>query len=140
VTRLHATCVAIDGRAVLLLGPSGSGKSDLALRLIDRGAVLVSDDQTDLAATDGTVFASAPTTIAGLIEVRGLGIVALPFVARVPVALAVRLGEPVVRMPETGLTEMFTGLAIPLLRVDSREASATIKVELALKRATHEAS
>jgi HPr kinase/phosphorylase len=140
VTRLHATCVAIDGRAVLLLGPSGSGKSDLALRLIDRGAVLVSDDQTDLAATDGTVFASAPNTIAGLIEVRGLGIVALPFVARVPVALAVRLGEPVVRMPETGLTEMFTGLAIPLLRVDSREASATIKVELALKRATHEAS
>lgn len=140
MTRLHATCVAIDGRAVLLLGPSGSGKSDLALRLIDRGAVLVSDDQTDLAATDGTVFASAPTTIAGLIEVRGLGIVALPFAARVPVALAVRLGEPVVRMPETGLTEMFTGLAIPLFQVDSHEASATIKVELALKRATHEAS
>ena len=140
MTRVHATCVAIGGRAVLLLGASGSGKSDLALRLIDRGAVLVSDDQTDLATVAGTVYASAPATIAGLIEVRGVGIVTLPFVTQVPLALAVRLGEPVMRMPETGLTEVFTGVAIPLFRADSYEASATIKVELALKQATDEAS
>ncbi|WP_242146302.1 HPr kinase/phosphorylase [Sphingomonas sp. BAUL-RG-20F-R05-02] len=140
MTRVHGTCVAIDGRGVLLLGASGSGKSDLALRLIDRGAVLVSDDQTELSTAHGLLFASAPATIAGLIEVRGIGIVTLPFVAQAQVALAVRLGEPVERMPEAGLIEELTGLAIPLLRGDSREASATIKIELALKSATHEAA
>ena len=103
MTRVHGTCVAIDGRGVLLLGASGSGKSDLALRLIDRGAVLVSDDQTELSTAHDLLFASAPATIAGLIEVRGIGIVTLPFVAQAPVALAVRLGEPVERMPEAGL-------------------------------------
>jgi len=139
VTRLHATCVAIEGRGVLLIGTSGSGKSDLALRLIDRGATLVSDDQTELAAQSGALLAAPPETIAGLIEVRGIGIVALPFLARAPVALAVRVGEPVVRMPETGLTEAFIGIAIPLLRVDPHQASAAIKVELALKRAASEA-
>jgi HPr kinase/phosphorylase len=140
VTRVHASCVAIQGQAVLLLGASGSGKSDLALRLIDRGAVLVSDDQTELTNSGGVLRAAPPATIAGLIEVRGVGIVPLPFLAQAPVALAVRLGEPVVRMPETGLTEAFTGLAIPLLRVDSHEASAAIKIELALKRTRHEAT
>lgn len=139
MTRLHATCVAIEGRGVLLIGTSGSGKSDLALRLIDRGATLVSDDQTELAAQSGALLAAPPETIAGLIEVRGIGIVALPFLARAPVALAVRVGEPVVRMPETGLTEAFIGIAIPLLRVDPHQASAAIKVELALKRAASEA-
>jgi HPr kinase/phosphorylase len=137
--RVHATCVAIGGRAVLLMGVSGSGKSDLALRLIDRGATLVSDDQTLVSAMDGTLIATPPDAIAGLIEVRGIGIVPLPFLARAPVALAVRLDEPVVRMPETGLTEVFTGIAIPLLRVDPYQASAVIKVEWALKRATSEA-
>lgn len=140
MTRLHATCVAINGHAVLLLGASGSGKSDLALRLIDRGAVLVSDDQTHIEAADDRLIASPPDTIAGLIEVRGIGIVALPFASTAPVALAVRLGEAAVRMPETGLAETFSGLAIPLLRVDSHEASAAIKIELALQRAIHEAS
>jgi HPr kinase/phosphorylase len=137
--RVHATCVAVDGRAVLLLGPSGSGKSDLALRLIDRGAMLVSDDQTELTEAEGVLTAAPPATIAGLIEVRGIGIVAMPYRAMAPVALAVRLGEVIDRMPETGLTEAFTGVAIPLLRVDPHEASAAIKVELALKRAMDEA-
>lgn len=136
--RLHATCVAIQGRAVLLTGASGSGKSDLALRLIDRGATLVSDDQTEVTAANGTLVAAPPDTIAGLIEVRGIGIVLLPYAARAPVALVVRLGEPVVRMPETGQSETVGGVAIPLLRVDPYEASAAIKVELALKRAANE--
>jgi len=136
--RLHATCVAIGEHAVLLIGASGSGKSDLALRLIDRGAVLVSDDQTVLTLTDGVLIAAPPATIAGLIEVRGIGIVPLPRRADVAVALAVRLGEPVVRMPEAALSETINGIAIPLVRADSHEASAPIKVELALRRVTGE--
>jgi len=136
--RLHATCVAIGDRAVLLIGASGSGKSDLALRLIDRGATLVSDDQTLLTVVDGTLLAAPPATIAGLIEVRGIGIVPLPHRAETPIALAVRLGEPVVRMPEAGLAETINGIAIPLVRADSREASAPLKIELALRRVTGE--
>lgn len=136
--RLHATCVAIGEHAVLLIGASGSGKSDLALRLIDRGAVLVSDDQTVVTVVDGTLIAAPPATIAGLIEVRGIGIVPLPHRADVAVALVVRLGEPVLRMPEAGLTEVIYGIAIPLIRADSHEASAPLKVELALRRVTGE--
>ncbi|CAN5302651.1 HPr kinase/phosphatase C-terminal domain-containing protein [soil metagenome] len=140
MTRLHATCVTIGRHAVLLIGASGSGKSDLALRLIDRGAVLVSDDQTELTRTGDALIAAPPATIAGLIEVRGLGIFTLPYRAEAPVALAVRLGEAVIRMPEMALTEEFSGIAIPLIRVDSRDASAPVKVEWALKRVISEAS
>jgi serine kinase of HPr protein (carbohydrate metabolism regulator) len=71
---LHASCVAIKGRAVLIEGRSGEGKSDLALRLIDRGAVLVSDDQTICQRRDGVLHATPPATIAGKIEVRSVGI------------------------------------------------------------------
>ncbi|MDF0488470.1 HPr kinase/phosphatase C-terminal domain-containing protein [Sphingomonas sp. H39-1-10] len=134
--RLHATCVAIGEQAVLLIGASGSGKSDLALRLIDRGATLVSDDQTLLTVAEGTLTAAPPATIAGLIEVRGIGIIPLPHRAAAPVALVVRLGEPVMRMPEASLSETINGIAIPLVRVDSHEASAPLKVELALRRVT----
>ena len=75
---IHASCVAIGGKGVLILGDSGAGKSDLALRLIDDGAKLVADDRTELYAARGTLCARAPKSIAGLIEVRGLGIIALP--------------------------------------------------------------
>ena len=72
--QIHATCVDIEGAGVLLLGPSASGKSDLALRLMDGGARLVADDRVDLALEDGRLVASAPKDIASRIEVRGLGI------------------------------------------------------------------
>jgi len=72
---LHASTVALDGRAVLISGPSGSGKSDLALRLLDRGFILVSDDQTIVRKDGGHLVAGAPPTIAGKLEVRGIGIV-----------------------------------------------------------------
>jgi serine kinase of HPr protein (carbohydrate metabolism regulator) len=84
---LHASAVAIDGRAVLLMGPSGAGKSDLALRLLDRGFTLVSDDQTLVRREGARLLASAPDTIAGKLEIRGIGIVALESVAIVPVCL-----------------------------------------------------
>jgi serine kinase of HPr protein (carbohydrate metabolism regulator) len=132
-TQIHASCVAIDGRGVLIAGPSGAGKSDLALRLIDRGAQLVSDDYTDLVAADGALVASAPDRIRGLIEVRGLGIVTLPVLDRVPVALHVDLGDPVPRLPETGQVTVLAGIPVASIRIAAHEASAPIKVELALK-------
>lgn len=134
--RLHATSVAIGGQAVLLTGPSGAGKSDLALRLIDRGATLISDDQTELCVQEGRLLASAPATIAGQIEVRGLGIVAYPCAAGLPVALIVTLGGAVERMPPEGVVQMIAGVPLPAVALDAFDASTPIKVELALRRAT----
>ena len=130
---LHATAIAIDGHAVLLTGPSGSGKSDLALRLIDRGAALIADDRVELVMTGEQLFASCPASIRGRIEVRGLGIVTLPAHPASPVALWVAPGTPV-RMPEPGFHKVLDKL-LPCLIVAPFEQSAPIKVELALKRA-----
>lgn len=131
---IHASAVAINGRAVLIMGPSGAGKSDLALRLIDRGAMLVSDDYIMVRQSAGLVLAEPPATIVGLIEVRGLGIVPMPQVSQVPVALVVSLVNVVERMPEQGLTRWIAGIEIPEVAIDAREPSAPIKVELALRR------
>ncbi len=123
--QIHASCVARDGRGVLLLGPPGAGKSDLALRLIDRGFVLVADDRVEIA--DG--FAAAPAGLAGLLEVRGLGIVRMAFLARAALALAVQLGEEMVRMPDPARLAMPD---VPLIVLDPRGASAAQRVALAL--------
>lgn len=129
---IHATTVAIGARAVLIVGPSGSGKSDLALRLIDRGAMLVSDDYTLVEVSDGGLLASAPATIVGQMEVRGIGIVTLPHRQRVPIALAVRIGAPD-RLPDAA-TRSIAGVAVREVVLDALEPSASIKVELALGR------
>lgn len=129
---IHASCVAIDGRAVLLCGRSGAGKSDLALRLIDRGAALVSDDYSIVTRRGGRLLASPPANIAGRIEVRGIGIVAMPHVADIEVALVVDLDGTVDRMPE-GNTRRIAGVAVPIAALSSLEASAAIKVELLLR-------
>jgi len=130
---LHATSVAIGGRAVLLHGPSGAGKSDLALRLIDRGAVLVSDDYTILTAEGGQLIATAPATIADKMEVRGIGVVDMPHADSVPVALIAHLGDVTERLPAEGASRRIGGIDIPLVRIAPLEASAPIKVELALR-------
>jgi serine kinase of HPr protein (carbohydrate metabolism regulator) len=129
---LHVTSVAIDGRAVLIGGPSGAGKSDLALRLIDRGAILVSDDYTIVAPTGATLLASPPATIAGKMEVRGVGILTLPFVSAVRVTLLVDLGAPPVRLPEPAV-RIVAGVALPAVSLAALEPSAPIKVEAALQ-------
>jgi|EndMetStandDraft_8_1072994.scaffolds.fasta_scaffold410153_2 hypothetical protein len=130
---LHASCVAIHGRAVLLTGASGSGKSDLALRLIDRGATLVGDDGIIVEARDGRLLARAGPNIAGQIEVRGLGILTTPAIAEAPLALAIALDQPVPRMPEEPLpVRVIEGLTLPLLALDPFEGSAPVKVEKAL--------
>ena len=130
--RLHATTVAIDGLAVLIEGRSGSGKSDLALRLIDRGATLVSDDQTLVMRAGKTLRARAPATIAGRLEVRGIGILGFAHVDDVPVGLLVCVDGAVVRMPERRARKI-AGIDVRQFAVDPFEASAPIKVELALR-------
>jgi HPr kinase/phosphorylase len=124
-TRIHGTCVERDSAGVLILGPSGSGKSDLALRLIGRGFDLVADDQIDL--DEGV--AQAPEALAGLLEVRGLGIVRLPYLSRVKVKLVIALTDRIERLPEPE-THQFLGL--PMVRIDASSASAPDRVALAL--------
>ena len=130
---LHATAIAIDGRAVLLRGASGSGKSDLALRLIDAGARLIADDQSELHRHGDAIVARAPATIAGLVEVRGIGIFRLDALAEAPVALIVDLVPPetLERLP-VRRSETILGLALPLIALAPLEASAAAKLRLAL--------
>lgn len=130
---LHASTVAIDGRAVLIEGRSGAGKSDLALRLIDRGATLVSDDYTLVIRRGGALFARAPETIAGRMEVRGLGIIVMPSVEEAAVALIVRLDAEVLRMPERRMRRV-ADVPVREIALDPFTASAPIKVEIALRQ------
>ena len=130
---IHVSSVAIDGRAVLIGGRSGAGKSDLALRLIDRGAALISDDYTFVRRDRDQAYASAPERISGQIEVRGVGIVAMPAAQNVPVALYVDLsGEPV-RLPEGTDRIAIAGIPIPTVALDGHHTSAPLKVEAALR-------
>ena len=131
---LHASTVALDGRAVLITGISGSGKSDLALQLIDCGFILVSDDQTIVQKRDGRLYASAPPSIRGKLEIRGLGIVTMPVVEDVTVALVVELTSAVQRFPDESRELAICGLRVPLISVDAQTASAPAKVSIALDR------
>jgi HPr kinase/phosphorylase len=92
-TLMHATCVAVDKRGLLIIGPSGSGKSALALQLIALGAQLVADDQTRLERIEGGLVAHCPPALSGVIEARGVGLIRAPSLAWVPVALVVDLGQ-----------------------------------------------
>ena len=139
---VHATCIAVIGdgaaRGVLLRGPSGAGKSDLALRMIDQGARLVADDQCELRrGTDehglAVLVATAPTSLRGRIEARGVGIVEVPCLREVAVALVVDLVAPgaVARLPEEASTRIL-GLAVPRMELDPFESSAPAKLRAAL--------
>ena len=131
---VHASTVAVDGRAVLITGPSGSGKSDLALRLLDRGFTLVSDDQTIVCKDGDRLVASAPPTIAGKIEIRGIGIVEVERVDNVPVALLVELTSDIQRLPDDSRERPVLGVKLPLISIDAMAASAPSKVAIALER------
>jgi len=133
IETIHANCVAIGGRGVLIAGASGSGKSDLALRLIDRGARLLSDDYSVLRRAGDRLVASAPATIAGRIEVRGVGIVEMDAIAEAPVCLLVDLDAVPDRLPGPRTAD-FLGVGVPAIGLAALEASAPIKVEAALRR------
>jgi HPr kinase/phosphorylase len=129
---VHGTAVAIEGEAVLLRGPPGAGKSDLALRLIDGGARLLADDQATLQRADNRILVRAPAAIAGLIEVRGVGILRVDPVDEAPLALIVDLlpAAAIERLPDDRF-EAVLGLAIPLIALAPFEASAAAKLRLA---------
>jgi serine kinase of HPr protein (carbohydrate metabolism regulator) len=131
---VHASTVARDGRAVLITGPSGSGKSDLALRLLDRGFTLVSDDQTIVKKDGNRLVASAPPTIAGKLEIRGIGVVDMERIDNVPVALIVELTGDIQRLPDDSRQRPILGVMLPLITIDAMTASAPSKVALALDR------
>jgi serine kinase of HPr protein (carbohydrate metabolism regulator) len=144
---LHATCLRIGAASapfgaspyggVLLLGRSGTGKSDLALRLIAAGAELVADDRVELFVSQRHLCARPPTRIAGLLEARGVGVIELPFAEVARVVLVVELGKKVERLPKP-LRFGPPGLRLPvsaqppLVRIASREASAPAKIAAAV--------
>ncbi|MCW5732728.1 MAG: HPr kinase/phosphatase C-terminal domain-containing protein [Enhydrobacter sp.] len=139
---VHATCVAWSSgkrwRAALLRGPSGAGKSDLALRLIDTGGRLVADDQTEVARIGRTLVATSPPTLAGMIEVRGIGIVKLhrgQLLVRAPVVLLVDLvtADQIERLPDPA-QETLHDVELPRLDLAPFEASSVAKLRLALAR------
>ncbi|HEY7960144.1 MAG TPA: HPr kinase/phosphatase C-terminal domain-containing protein [Sphingomicrobium sp.] len=131
---LHASTVACAGRAILISGPSGAGKSDLALRLLDRGFTLVSDDQTVVKKDGDRILASAPPTIAGKLEIRGIGIIEMERVDNVPVALIVELTSDIQRIPDDSRERPILGVKLPLITIDAMAASAPSKVAIALDR------
>ena len=131
---VHASTVATDGRAVVIMGPSGSGKSDLALRLLDRGFTLVSDDQTLIKKDGDRLMASAPPNIAGKLEIRGIGIVDMETLTNIPVALLVELTSEIQRLPDENRERPLLGIKLPLISIDAMTASAPSKVALALDR------
>jgi serine kinase of HPr protein (carbohydrate metabolism regulator) len=130
---IRGTTVAIAGRGVLLRGASGCGKSDLALRLIDRGAILVSDDYTEVRVERGRILAAAPATIAGKIEVRGVGIADMPPASDIPLCLVAELDRVPERLPEGAAYADVAGVAIPAVALGALEASAPLKLEAALR-------
>lgn len=134
VVQLHASCVAVHDKGVLLLGHSGSGKSDLALRLIDAGAVLVADDRVDIVPLGAQLAASAPAALQGMLEVRGVGILHIPCQSRVVLSYAIKLGEQTQqeRMPSPQFFDCLN-IKLPLHSMHAFEPSAVAKIHALLR-------
>ena len=132
---VHGTAVKINNKGVLLRGKSGSGKSDLALILIERGGILISDDQVLLTETDGMLVMCPPTSLAGLLEVRGVGIVQMPYEGGVNLDLIVDLRSrtDIERLPEKQVEE-YHSIQIPKIILHAFDQSTPIKIELMLAK------
>lgn len=131
---LQASAVAIGGRALAIEGPPGSGKSSLALALIDRGAQLIGDDGVTLTRKDGALIASPPPNIDGLIELRGVGLFTLPLAPPCPLALVLSLGETGERLPQSLAQRTFLGISVPVLPFEPGTAAPAVRAEWALAK------
>ena len=134
--QVHASCIAFDGMGVLLRGPPGAGKSDLALRAIEAGARLVADDLVALDLRDGCVWAGPLPRAGGRLEVRGVGIVRLPALDGAPLVLIADLAAPE-RLPEPEF-ESLLGRPVRRIRLAPFENSAAIKLRLAVHMASED--
>ncbi len=130
----QATGVSIKGRALVIEGEPGNGKTSLALALIDRGAALIGDDGVRLDVRAGRLFASPPPYTAGLIEVRNLGLLPWPTVSDVPVAMLLRLDPEAPRFIDVAEQAELGGVALPMVRLWPNGAVLALKAELALER------
>jgi serine kinase of HPr protein (carbohydrate metabolism regulator) len=133
---VHGTCVEIDGTGILIQGPPGSGKSDLAIRLIDSGARLVADDQTQITETGGELIAASPAKISGLIEVRGIGLICVDTLSEVPISLIVDLVDraAIPRLPvpnSKALIDTTSNIQLPVFQLHAFDNSSPVKVRLA---------
>lgn len=133
-TTLHATAVAISGSGILIRGKSGSGKSDLALRLIDRGAKLIGDDQITIKRKEDQLLMSPPPTIAGKLEVRSLGICECEYLSGIALRLIIELKDHPDRFPMDNQVMILLGIKVPCCTLAAMETSAAIKAEWALQR------
>ncbi len=144
-TNLHGTCLAVGSHGVLLVGAPGSGKSDLALRLIDEvghgsgehltKSTLVADDQVLVQRQKERLIASAPQVLKGLLEVRGLGLIKVPAVDEITLTLALRMTEKeqIERMPGPAIEHMnLLGIPLPILSIAPFNASAPAFVRIAV--------
>lgn len=130
---IHGSAISIGGHAVLIMGESGSGKSDLALRLIDRGAILISDDVVFLETRDNAPLLTVAPNIAGKIEVRGVGIFDVDFIASAPLRLVVEFVDVPDRLPEDVAHTSIGDYVVPVSKLNPFEQSSAIKVEYALR-------
>lgn len=128
---LHATTVCVAGRGAIILGPSGSGKSSLALQLLASGAQLVADDRTDVARRGAQLIASAPEPISGMIEARGVGILRAKPTGPIPLSVVIDLSQiETARLPEPHTYEML-GVNLPCLyQIDAPYFAAAILLYL----------
>ena len=130
--RIHSTSVVIDDNGVLILGDSGSGKSDLALRLIDNGATLISDDISICRKNSNNIHLYCPPEIKGLLEVREIGIITVPFVERIKLRLVVNLkSNNNERFPKESSFRIL-GIKIPIINIEGKNSSAVAKIKVKL--------
>ena len=130
--RIHSSSIVIDDNGVLILGDSGSGKSDLALRLIDNGATLISDDISICRKNSNNIYLYCPPEIKGLLEVREIGIITVPFVERIKLRLVVNLrSKNNERFPKDNSFRIL-GIKIPLISIEGKNSSAVAKIKVKL--------